>query len=566
MATFSVFDTTSHTESVTIFIVNNGVVVNDAISHTEFVAFNIQYGNNDLTTISEFVNIRILSGGVQVYIENSNQSRAIDVSTLQIDNILTSQVDTAKFTIKEYGTRHTFVPEVGEEVMIFNNYQKIFAGLVIKVTQHADDYKVILYDVECQDYTRILDRKLVADVFTNTSIADIITSLRDDYFPDFTLDNVVNADLIVSYIAFNYATISSCLQQLATIVGYDWYVDYDKDLHFFGADEELAPFNLNDSNGSYVFNSLQIRNDNSQLRNRIYVRGGSYLADTFTTQFLSDGVQNLYNLGYTYNDIKVSVTGETMDGGIDGVDADTLFDYMWNTSQNFIRFRGDRIPNTASPIRISGQPYLPVRVVIQDDVSIASTLSVEGYGDGVYEYLIIDNSINSRDAARQRAAAELDSYKETLSEGQFQTYTDGLQAGQTITISSAAYGITDTFIINKVTAKMWTNSKLTYQVSLVTTKTFGIIEFLAGLLSKQTSQIIIDPNEIVDLVYAKTESLSISESLIIGQTHNPQSETIATVDVATSQAVNYAVEFVAGDESTPTGFKRQFILDYSQLA
>lgn len=541
-------------------------LVFDSTSHTEFVSLNVQYGNNDLTTISEFVNIRILSSGVQVYIENSNQSKAIDVSTLQIDNILTSQVDTAKFTIKQYGTKHTFIPEVGEEVMVFNNFKKIFAGLVIKITQHADDYKVILYDVECQDYTRVLDRKLVADVFTNTSIADIITSLRDDYFPDFTLNNVVNADLIVSYIAFNYATISTCLQQLATIVGYDWYVDYDKDLHFFGADEELAPFNLNDNDGSYVFNSLQIRNDNSQLRNRIYVRGGNYLADTFTTQFLSDGVQNLYNLGYTYNDIKVSVTGQRMDGGIDGVDADTLFDYMWNTSQNFIRFRGDRIPSTSSPIRISGQPYLPVRVVIQDDVSIASTLSVEGYGDGVYEYLIVDQSINSREAARQRAAAELDSYKETLSEGQFQTYTDGLQAGQTITINSPAYGANDTFIINKVTAKMWTNSKLTYQVSLVTTKTFGIIEFLANLLSKQTSQIIIDPNEIVDLVYAKNETVTISESLIVGQTHNPQSETITTVDSATSQAVNYAVQFVAGDESTPSGFKRQFIMDYSQLA
>lgn len=502
---------------------------------------------------------------VSLTVNGTDRTKYVERSSLYIQNILSTQVDTAKFTIQKYGDK-TFEPVVGQEVVVMNGATKIFAGIIIKVTQGAQDYKVIRFDVECEDYTRLLDRRLVADTFTNKTIGEIIDSIKTSYLPTFTSTHVEGTDKVIAYIAFNYTPVSQAIQQLADLISYDWYVDYDKDIHFFAKDSRDAPISLSDDDGSYIFDSLKIRRDNSQLRNRIFVRGGDYLADTLTTEFISDGYQNLWTLGYKYDELKVSVTGEVWSQGIDGVDAQSLYDYIWNPDEKFIRFRGDRIPSDTSHFRVSGQPYLPVRVVIEDEASIADTLSAEGgVGDGVYEYLIIDNSINSREGARERASAELESYKDTLSEGSFTTYQDGLIAGQTITINSTAHGLNESFLINRVTARMRTFDELQYEISLVTTKTMGIIEFLQSLLVKDTKKIVVNDNEVVDLVYAKSESMAISETTVISKTHNPVSETLTFEESVTEHAVDYPVEFVVGDLTPPSGYKRVFIVDGSYL-
>lgn len=501
---------------------------------------------------------------VQVYIADVLVTRSIEWSSLFVENILTRQVDRCKFTLKKYGANHTVVPSNGNEVKVYNNGTQIFGGIIVKLVQRVEDYKILLYDIECEDYTKLLDKKLVADTFENKTITQIIDSINTDYLDGFTVVNAQGVAKEISYIAFNYCSVSSALTQLADLVNYDWYIDYSKDIHFFSKTSKSAPIDVNDDDGSYLKGSLRIRRDNSQLRNQIYIRGGDYLADTLTSEVISDGTQNVYPLPYKYEDLQVSVTGEVWDGGVDGIDAITPHDYLWNKDEKFIRFRGDRIPNDTSSIRMSGQPYLPVRVVMRDDESILDTISAEG-GDGIYEFLVVDNSINSKEGARERAVEELDAYKETLSEAQFSTYTDGLKAGQRIRVNSTVHDVDEYFIINKVTARMYTYKAMRYEVSLVTTKTLGIIEFLQGILLRETKQIIVNENEIVDLVYTKNESITIGEVITTSKSHNPISESISIGETVTAQSLDYTIEFVIGAYGAPVGTKRVFILNGSYL-
>jgi len=519
---------------------------------------------NDTLSISESSTTEIISSGVQVYVDGTRVTRSIERNSLSVENILTRQVDRCKFVLRKYGDNHTFVPKNGNEVKVYNDGTQIFGGVIVKLVQRVEDYKILLYDIECEDYTRLLDKKLVADTFKNKTITQILESINADYLEDFTLNNAQGVSKEIAYIAFNYCSVSDAFTQLADLVSYDWYVDYDRDIHFFSKSAKSAPIDINDDDGSYLKGSLRIRRDNSQLRNKIYIRGGEYLADTMTSEAISDGIQNVYPLPYKYEDLQVSVTGEVWEGGIDGVDAITLYDYLWNKDEKFIRFRGDRIPNDTSSIKMSGQPYLPVRVVTQDMGSITDTISAEG-GDGIYEFLVVDNSINSKEGARERAVEELDAYKETLSEGQFSTYEDGLKAGQRIRINSDSHDIDEYFIINKVTARMYTSEALRYDVSIVTTKTLGIIEFLQGLLLKETKQIIINENEIIDLVYAKSESLTIAEEVTSSKSHNPVSESVSINEAITEQDLNYLIEFVLGPFGIPQNTKRVFILGGSYL-
>jgi hypothetical protein len=518
---------------------------------------------NDSIAISENVELLRLNAGVQIYINDVKRTSSIIPRSLKVENIITRQVDKCNFTLRKFGDIHTYIPTVGKEVAVYNDGVKLFGGIITRITQRAEDYKIILFDVECEDFTRLLDRKLVINTYKNQTIGQIIDNINTNFLTDFTTNNVLGVDKVVAYIAFNYVPVSEALKELADLINYDWYVDFEKDIHFFSKTQTDSPFNLADDDGNFIFDSLRIRRDNSQVRNVIIVRGGEYLADTFTTEYISDGTQNIYPLPYKYDELQANVTGEIWDQGIDGRDTLDSVDYLWNETEKFIRFRGDRIPSNTSTIRLGGPPFLPVIIEARDQDSIDSMVSSEG-GTGEYEFLIVDKTIDSREGARERATADLQSYKDTLSEGTFKTYTDGLIAGQRITINSSAHGINESFIINKVTAKMWTNEALIYTVSVVTTKTLGIIEFLQDLLIKSTKEILIDPNEVVDVIRSKNEAITISEVISSSLEHNPQAETVTMNETLTVQSIDYEVEFVAGPQ-VPSGLKRVFVTNGSRL-
>ncbi len=481
----------------------------------------------------------------------------IQRTSLRVENIMTRQIDTATFTFRrEKKDGSSFTPTAGREIEIYDGTTKIFAGNLVKVTAGSQSYKIVDFKVECNDFGRQLDRFLIVDSFKNLSIGAIIEFIVADKGLDtagFTTNNV-DATKVIESINFNYEPFSSVLTQLADLINYDWFVDFDKDIHFFAKDATDAPFGLTDTNGNFLFESFVLRKDNKQVKNVIFIRGGEYLGTNFTSEFISDGIQNIWTLPNRYDELKMNVTGEIWDGGIDEKDDINKFDYLWSNDEKFIQFRSDRIPNDTSSIRISGRPKLPVRIKLRDADSIADMVSSEG-GTGEYEFLIVDKTINDKQGARDRARAELDSFKATLSEGEFITRTSGLKAGQKININSAAFGVNNDFIINKVAATLRTENSFKYKVSFITTRTLGIIDFLRSLALKDTKEIVINENEILDLMESFDESMAMSETVTSSIEHNLQEESMSIADTFTAQSLNFETKFVYHD-IVPAGFDR----------
>ena len=160
-------------------------------------------------------------------------------------------------------------------IVLDDSAVRIFAGVITRLVRKSPNYGVVEYDVECADYTRLLDSKLVADTYTNMTVAQIITALWASYAPSgFTTTQVV-CPTVVSYIQFQYLPLSECLSQLAKLSQCDWYVDYNKDLWFNTATSNAAPFSVTDTNGNAEDGTLVIRDDNSQIRTSIIVRSVS---------------------------------------------------------------------------------------------------------------------------------------------------------------------------------------------------------------------------------------------------------------------------------------------------
>ena len=198
---------------------------------------------------------------------------------------------------------------------------------------------------------------------------------------------------------------------------------------------------------------------------------------------------------------------------------------------------------------------------------IQTMVSSEG-GDGEYEYIIIDKNLNSKDSARKRASAELYAYARTISEGEFETEVDGLRAGQTLIINSVARGLNESYIINKVTISTRTPDYLRYKVSLITTRTFGMIDLLRELIDAKKDSVTARTREILDLIEGADELITLTEgTATISKVHNPVAESMAINETTSAQSLDYDVDFVVGSYVW-SGFgsgdtKRQFNIDGS---
>ncbi|MFA5128579.1 MAG: hypothetical protein WC445_01280 [Patescibacteria group bacterium] len=441
---------------------------------------------------------------ILVRVNNIDKTDQIDWSSFSKTEVLTNQVDTLEFKIKNYGTK-IYKPELLDTIEVWDGSTKIFGGSVIGI-EEENKGRVFHRKVKCKDWTHIFDRKVVIESYESQTVNAIIADILTTYCPGFTATNV-SCSLTVDFIAFNYEQPSKCLQQLAELFNYDWYIDYAKDIHFFSKETNLAPFDLDDTSGKFVCKSLKLNRKAEQMRNVIYVRGGEYKGSSYFEEQEADGDKTVYTFGYKYASVVVKVNGVTQTLGIDFIHDPASYDCLYNFNEKAIKFRSDNKPTAAQIVKIEGLPYIPVIVKIQENASV--TL----YGE--YEFKIIDNSIDSKEGARQRAKAELYAYAGQISEGSFRSYESGLKVGQKIHLNSAVWGYDEWFTINRITSRVRKpdTGEMEHTCSLVTTRTMGMIEILQKLLTAEDKKIEIKKDEVLDKIETVQEEVSITEQI-----------------------------------------------------
>jgi hypothetical protein len=429
---------------------------------------------------------------IQIQLNGVDITKQVLFTTFKISDSINSRSNQCNFN--SY-TRF----EVGGEIVVMDGLNKIFAGVVVQVT-NSIDYLRNNYAVTCKDYSIYLERKLVTERYTDKTVNEIITDLIATYADDFTMANVDCVRTIKS-VTFNQLTIVDAIQRLAEQVNYSWYVDYNKDIHFFARSMEVAPFNLTETSKNFLANSLSITEDFSQLRNNIFVVGGETETEVRSEPYVADGNQKQFPLAYKYS-VKpaVTVNGDAVTVGIDGIDLETDFDCFWSYGQKYIRFKDSTYPYINDAIVITGIPLFPILV------KVPSSISIRKYG--YYEYKIIDKNIKTRSDAVARGRVELEAYSNPIKEGNFKTYNFGLKSGQTITVSVG--DITGTFTIQSVRLNMRTPYDGEYVVAISSLRTIGIITFLQKLLRDDEQ---VDENTTLLKLIGLTDALGMTDTL-----------------------------------------------------
>ena len=442
-----------------------------------------------------------------VNINSVDRTSKISFKSFRKKDSLNQQVDTCESFINKVGSS-TYSPTLGHEVSVVRDGTTIFGGVIVRITETVEAAVILGYRVECADFSQYLKRQRVTERYENMTVAAIIANLITTYTTDgFTVVNAAST-LTITSISFNRLTVAECLQKLAEAVSYVWYVDYTKDIHFFPKNTESAPYNLSDTSQNYIYDSLEIVEDLTQVRNSVLVQGGEAVAPSTRTEYWSgDATRTHFPLSNKFASLPtVTVGGSPQTVGVEYLDDDASFDCLWNFNEKYLRFTAGNIPVAGTNnIVITGYYLYPIVV------SVPAPASQVAYG--VYEFAITDKSIRSQAEAIARAQAELTSYATTLYEGQFRTYTDGLRSGQVITINSTQRGKSIEVLIQSVGAKMRDplGTQLEYTVRFATLRSIGIIDYLQGQLRQK--EVIVDDDEVLLNFYPFTDEVDSADSI-----------------------------------------------------
>jgi hypothetical protein len=485
------------------------------------IGFFIRMGSQWIPLISEAEDISFRR--TTLLINGVDRSDLLEKGSLTIEDILTKQVDLCSLNL--FDLKGLARPKVGQEVLIFHKPTSTsdpeirFAGKIDVRPQEQfanDEYN---YQLQISDFSQELNRNLVTEVYENETEGDIIKDIIENYAPalgTFHVEDGVTVDRIV----FNNKFPMQCIQELASRTGRDFYVDYERNLHYFSRDTNIAPYELDDTSLDGNYHNLIITVDKTQLINRQKVKGGFELSDDYTQLKDADGVQTSFQLDYQPFDAdsgeveiyKNSVKSTSV--GIDNIDDPASKEWLLNVAEQVVKL-GTQTMGAGDEFKAIYKFKKPILVQVQDDDSIALMKQLEG-GDGIYEGdLIINDEIETKQEAREFGRARLRDTANPLVVGTFETTQNGYRSGQLLTINIPSRDVPCDTVQNQ------------YLIQRVSSTSFGrgnfdtVVEFATRL--KGITEFLLEIYDSGKVIFERTDELLeqlriFSESFGIGET------------------------------------------------
>jgi hypothetical protein len=442
---------------------------------------------------------------------SSDITSSIDWPSTQLTLVLTKEVSTFQFSVRKTGSN--VIPAVGDQIDIYESGNHIFGGTVTESEATVDGGLLLIYQITCTDWSFKMDTKLVAKTYAQMDPHDIVVDIINNYTTGgYTTAEVQVGNFLVPSIKFNYEPVTKAIQKLASLIGWDWYVDADKGVHFFLAEDDSAPFNIDDSGGNLEWQTLDVDVDLTNMKNSVYVIGGNYkktfTASTTPDVYQTDGVASVYSLAYSYDK---STVGVTLDGvaqtiGIaNQVSNPSSVQVLYNPDNRYIQFT--TTPGSGHTVKIYGQALVPILAHAQDAAGIAA------YGE--IQDSVVDKQITTVPEAQARAQAEILQYGHAVYTVKFNTLKTGLTVGQTITVNSSAFGLDVPLTIKRITGTGYTPSQFEYQVECYGSDQVSFVDIMSVLLQQENQQNPVTDTTILEVLQSIADGLSLAEAVAV---------------------------------------------------
>lgn len=455
---------------------------------------------------------------ILVKIEAVDKTSSMRKESLRIESVITRRIDTCHFTLE--GT-HTLT-EGSDEIIISNTGETIryFAGFITKIARDIEGITK-LFHCTCQDYTILLDRVLVNEVYTDKTDAYILNDLFTKYLPEINATTYVATGKTHDRILFNRITLRQAIDMLSTDSGLDWYVDYNKNLRYFTKETFLAPFDISndpDEVTTYPCSRLKYTRNATKIINRVIVIGGHYLSndtnfelpgDAQTTELLmpykmhaADGESEL--LVYKNDGDDGEPEWTSLGVGIDHIESlGGAIDILHNYQEKLLKF-DTAPPDLKRAIKVTGRYDVPVLVRVRSEESY------DKYGRW-FDDKLVNKDINSRDWAALAGKGMLAKSAFQKEIGSYIGIQDGLFSGMRQKLTNALRGIDDYYLINKVITHILGGTQCQYEVH------YGeynpdLVDMIISLKARSTQFQEIRDDEVLNELFEQDESLALAEA------------------------------------------------------
>lgn len=388
-------------------------------------------------------------GALSVAIYDYATQTTLDVSPRVLGVSIADKIDdisTFSASIKHLERTHAL-----DDIAITYNGQTLFVGII---EEQADELiggspLVRFSEWKGSDFALKMQNRLVNRIYENQTIEAIIADLFTRYPCGITTNNVRPTYKTVESIDFPYVPLIECVNQLAEIAGWRWYVDTDGDLHFFDTDEGLDPsitFTTVGPTRNIRKDSIKLNTQiNDRTANRVWVIGARQASPNYVNQYWTgDGQNNLFSLSYTPNYPEVKENGDSKTIELDKGTGSSK-DYVYDKKNKVLRRVAGPLPAGVS-LHLRYRPTTQIIDYFEDSASIATY--------GIYEKAIKDKRIVERMAARARGRAELKRRSDAVQTLSFETRELGVQRGRRYRVVIPELQIDREFLCTGVTTKI----------------------------------------------------------------------------------------------------------------
>ncbi|AFK87701.1 hypothetical protein Tsac_2848 [Thermoanaerobacterium phage THSA-485A] len=386
---------------------------------------------------------------IQILIGGQDYTQYVDFTSIDIQSNIAVQNDTASCDVvipQQCVPR----PKAGQEIKFINNGVIEFGGVIVNPKETALATDVMMYQLDCRDYTFLFNKKLVTNTYNGYTIGNIVKDIVNNFTTGFTTNHVYGTSqaFYLSQVKFDHVAPSDAIKKLADDINFQFWIDYNRDVHFSEIATIQSPLpnnSLNLDTDTQNYSDLEFDEDISQVRNQIYLLGYKLPANYSVTQnFVCDGQNNTFTVTYepkhSLSSITVTLNGTAQQVKLDlvnGTPASTTQDNTCYVNYSNKTFRFNVAPASGQILSITYVPMFDMISMYNDPNAIATMAQRDGT-DGVYEYAIHDSQLTSTDSSLANIRGQLELYKYAYPHytGQFNSFLQGWETGQYFFVTS----------------------------------------------------------------------------------------------------------------------------------
>lgn len=420
-----------------------------------------------------------MAGAVELYIGDIDYSDRYRRTSLALTEALRVEGNTMNFTI--VGRYDDDWPIEGQYVKAVQDGVILFAGRIGEGARNINgDWRDFAVDYTCVDFTVDFDRHLIQHNFPAQLAGDSVRELTGLVGFGFSSLYVEDGAPVAAYESdLEYP--SAIMSRLGDSIEFNWYIDYDRVVHFFYIKDREAPVvEIDFDSNIQDFFELSDSASWTQVKNVIYLRGVKAKSTDPYDHVLgfADGDTRFFALAYEPWDINSTtitvdaVPVELLFDGIDGRagDANGVQGQAYLCMDNWgVRFP-DAVPAPGSG-GAAGDPGIPIGgsynysydpvVRVDDPESIQRMYEIENHvdapSDGIHELLfnVPEMRVESETAIVEYGYLLLYRYTIVPRMLTFESLTQGWLPGQHFRGYSVVRSFDETFYIHGVSKRLW---------------------------------------------------------------------------------------------------------------